>query len=428
MIPGEVGARVHVLARGLLLLVALAVPACGGSGGTDASTGDVLRASDLHVVGRSDSIAVVEDLAVLGDGSVWIQNSLEPLFLAFGESGGPTAAHGRLGGGPEEFDGPAGFVAGGLEGEAWTLDRRRNVLVRTSSAEGPWAEIRLPAEGFPPGSVLGGMSLMATTVRTARLGDELILPRRRGVGEVSPLGYWTTIWNADLVALDPATGQVRTVVRLPEVIGDMGAHFADVGAGFPPFPFWYRLWAVCSDEIWLYDLVEDRLRGFAADGTERAPLSLPAPPFTEVTPEEFVRALFDLVAAERTGGVTPGVGLMTPADSARLIREAVAGLEGTPEQHAAVLPRYVDLRCGDDGTMWLQPLDLEAGGMRGSPTWLRLTPDGDIARVAFPDRFQPYRFRGGRAWGVLLDDLDVASVAWVGLPQRDPGATEARPG
>ena len=40
-------------------------------------------------------------------------------------------------------------------------------------------------------------------------------------------------------------------------------------------------------------------------------------------------------------------------------------------QDAAVLPQYVDFRCNDDGTMWLRPMDLEAGGMAGSMTWLR---------------------------------------------------------
>ncbi|MFO7955905.1 MAG: hypothetical protein R6X33_02265 [Candidatus Brocadiia bacterium] len=29
----------------------------------------------------SDSLAVVEDLAVLDDGTVWVQNSVEPLFV-----------------------------------------------------------------------------------------------------------------------------------------------------------------------------------------------------------------------------------------------------------------------------------------------------------------------------------------------------------
>lgn len=398
----------------LLALAALA--ACGAGTTSDDDAPIILPATELHVLGTSDSLAVVEDLAVLADGTVWVQNSVDPLFLAFGADRGFVAAHGRLGGGPEELGAPAGFVAGGLEGEAWMLDRRRHALIRASAPGEPRAEVPLPVDAIPRGSVMGGTSLMSGQVRTARLGDEVILPRRRTTDEVHATEFWTTIWDADLVALDPATGRVRTVVLLPDVLGDLGAHFANVSAGFPPFPFWYRLWAVCGDEIRLHDFVRNQLRGFTPDGTELEPVELPPPPFTRATPHQFVRAVFDLVAAERAGAVTAGVGHMSAEDSTRLIQGAVARLEGTPEQHAAVLPQYVDFRCDDDGGMWLRPMDLEAGGMAGSATWLRVDPDGGVRQVTFPRRFDPYRFTDGRGWGVVRDELDVAAVGWVEVP------------
>ena len=59
------------------------------------------------------------------------------------------------------------------------------------------------------------------------------------------------------------------------------------------------------------------------------------------------------------------------------------------------------------------------GGMRGGPAWLRIAPDGETREVRFPERFDPYRFTSGRIWGVLRDELDVASVAWVEDPARD---------
>lgn len=395
-------------------LALLALAACGAPGPADEDAPLVLTDADVHVLGTSDSIAVVEDLAVLDDGTVWIQNSVEPLFLGFDAAGDLLAAHGRRGGGPEELGAPAGLVVGGLDGEAWTLDRRRHALIRVSAPGEPRAEVSLPRDAIPPGSVMGGMSLMSNLVRTASLGGEIVLPRRRGAGEVSAAGFWTTIWNADLVAVDPATGRVRTVVSLPDVLGDLEAHFADVSAGFPPFPFWYRLWAVCGDrEVRLYDFRGNQLRGFAPDGTALDPVPLPPPPFTQVTPRQFVRTLFDLIAAERAGAVTPGVGRVSASDSARLIQGAVSRLEGTPEEHAAVLPQYVDFRCDDDGAIWLRPLDLDAGGMRGTAHWLRIDPDGGVREVRFPERFDPYRFADGRVWGVVRDELDVASVGWV---------------
>jgi hypothetical protein len=81
-----------------------------------------------------------------------------------------------------------------------------------------------------------------------------------------------------------------------------------------------------------------------------------------------------------------------------------------------VLPQYVDLRCDDAGRTWLRPMDLDAGGMVGSATWLRIDRDGAVREVTFPERFDPYRFTDGKAWGVVRDELDVAALAWLELP------------
>lgn len=396
----------------------LAVAGCQGSpGGSESDAGPiVLRAADVHVLATSDAIAAVEDLSVLPDGTIWVLNSVEPFFIGFGPGGDPLGEHGRAGGGPGEYGAPSGFVVGGLDGEAWVFDRRRHAVIRVSSPGEPRAEVPLPRDAIPPGTVMTGMSLIGRTIRTARLGDEVILPRRSGTGEFAATSFWTTIWNADLVALDPETGSVRTVVSLREAMGDLTAHFEELSSGFPPFPLWYRLWAVCSDaEVRLYDFVRDELRGFTADGVELDPVPIP-PPFTGATPRQFARAAFDLAAAERAGAVTPGVGEMSAADSARILDAGVGRLEGTPEQLAGLLPEYVDFRCADDGTMWLRPLDLERGGMRGGPAWLRISPDGETREIRFPERFDPYRFTSGRVWGVLRDELDVASVAWMEAP------------
>ncbi len=402
-------------------LAFLALAGCDAGPAADDEAPTIVTATDVHVLGTSDSLAVVEDLAVLDDGTVWVQNSVEPLFLAFDAGHGLVAAHGRHGGGPEELGAPAGFVAGAPEGEAWALDRRRHALIRASAPDELWSDVPLPEDAIPRGSVGGGLGYMSPLVRTALLGDEIILPRRRALEEVHATRFWTTFWNADLVAFDPATGRVRVVVPLPEVVGDLDAHFTAVSPGFPPFPFWYRLWTVCGDEIRVHDFVRGQLRGFAPDGSELDPVQLPPPPFTRATPRQFVRAVFDLVAAERAGAATAGVGNMAPEDSVRLIQGAVERLEGTPEQHAAVLPRYVDFRCDEKGTMWLRPMDLEAGGMAGSATWLRIDRDGGVREVRFPERFDPYRFQGGKVWGVVRDELDVASVGWV----EAPGDTES---
>lgn len=361
----------------------------------------------------AESIAVVEDLAVLPDGTVWVLNSVEPFFVGFGPQGDILAAHGRAGGGPEEFSAPSGFVVGGLDGGAWVFDRHRHALIRISSPGDARAEVPLPRDAIPPGSVMTGMSLMGSTVRTARMGGNVLFPRRSGAGEVEASSFWTTIWNADLVAFDPETGSVRSVLSLREAMGDLTSHFKGLSSGFPPFPLWYRLWAVCSnDEIRLYDFVRDGLRGFTAEGVELDTVPVP-PPFTEATPRQFARVVFDLAVAERTGAVAPGMAEMSVDDSTQILNGVIERLEATPRQLGGLLPKYVDFRCAENGTMWLRPLDLEQGGMQGGPAWLRITPDGDSQEVRFPERFDPYRFTSERIWGVLRNELDVASVAWV---------------
>lgn len=373
-------------------------------------------ATDLHVIGSDESIAVVQDLAVLPGGDVWVQNSVEPFFVGFtGDVG--VIGHGRAGGGPDEFGAPAGFVVGGLDEEVWVFDRRRHALVRISTFGERGADVPLPRDAIPFGSVMPGMSLMGSTVRTARLGDEVMLPRRLEAGEVEATSFWTTIWHADLIAFNPQSGSVRTVISLPEVMGNLTFHFEELSRGFPPFPLWYRLWAVCSgDVVRFYDFNRDELRGFTAEGRELDPIPVP-PPFTEVTARQFARAAFDLAVAERAGAVHPGIAEMSPADSMQILNSVVARLEGTPRQLGQLLPKYVDFRCAEDGTMWLRPLDLERGGMQGGPAWLRIAPDGRTHEVRFPERFDPYRFTSDRVWGVLRDDFDVASVVWTEMPQ-----------
>ena len=394
---------------------AFALVSLAGCGpGPEAGDGPiVLSAADLQVRGTSDAIAVVRDLAPMPDGTVWVQSSGDPFFIALGPDGDVVATHGRQGGGPEEFGSPAGFVSGGTGDGVWVFDQARHALIRVSTPDAR-AEVALPRESVPPGTVLSGLGLTGRTIRMARLGDEIVLPRRSSTGELAATEYWTAMWNADLVALNPETGSVRTVLSLDEAMGDLGAHFQSVSPGFPPFPFWHRLWAVCGDEVRLYDFVRDEVRGYAANGEEVRTVPVP-PPYTEVTPRQFALAAFELAAAERAGAVTEGVAEMSPADSAQLLNMMVGRLEGTPEQLGAMLPKFVDFRCGDDGTMWLRPIDLERGGMQGSATWLRIDGD-DVREVRFPDRFDPYRFTDGRAWGVVRDELDVASVAWVELP------------
>ena len=109
-----------------------------------------LEASTIDVLGSSDvTFAVVRDMEVLSDGSVWVLNSSAPYFVGFGPDGESLGAHGRAGRGPNEFAMPSAFVTGGWEGEAWVLDLVRHAMIRISRPDADWAEI-LAAVGGPP--------------------------------------------------------------------------------------------------------------------------------------------------------------------------------------------------------------------------------------------------------------------------------------
>ena len=187
--------------------------------------------------------------------------------------------------------------------------------------------------------------------------------------------------RADLVAFDPETAAERTLVALGEVLDDPSGDFIPSEGGVP---LWYRLWASCGENlVRVHDRVRNQLRGFDASGTEVGPIDLPPVPFTEVRPRQFAGAVFELRQAELTGDVRARI---SEADRLRLLNQMAQGVSGSPQELASYLPRYVDFRCSEDGTMWMQPFDPDAGGLSGGPLWLRIAPDGATREVRLPDR------------------------------------------
>ena len=370
-----------------------------------------LTASAIEVLGTSDVLSVVRDLEVTSDGSVWVLNEREPHFVGFGPGGESVGAHGRAGRGPTDFPMPSGFLAGGWEGEAWVFDFARHAMIRVSRLD-EWAEIPLRSESLPPGSVQGGMNMLVPSVRTATLGREIVVPRSSGTMQEGVLQFRFALLRADLVAMDPETGGVRTLVALGEVLDDPSGDFISSEGGFP---LWYRLWAVCGEEVVrVYERVRNQLRGFDGSGAEVVSIDLPPVPFTEVSARQFARAVFGMRQAEVTGAVGAR---LTAEDSARVLDQMVGMVKGQPHELASYLPRYVDFRCSDEGTMWMQPLDVGLGGLRGGRLWLRIAPDGDVREVRLPDRFDALRFSGSRVWGVYRDENDLPSVAFIALPR-----------
>ena len=53
------------------------------------------------------------------------------------------------------------------------------------------------------------------------------------------------VLGADILALDTATGSVRKVLSLSDVLGDLTVDFERTEGGLPR---WFRLWAVCGED------------------------------------------------------------------------------------------------------------------------------------------------------------------------------------
>ena len=386
------------------------VAGCEGAGSEPGGPIE-LTESGIEVLAGSDSLAVVRDLEVASDGSVWVLNSVEPFFVGFGPDGEPLGAYGRRGRGPYEFPMPAGFLSGGWRGEVWTLDLVRHTMIRISLQDAGWAEIPLRSASLPPGTVRGGMSMLSPNVRSARLGREFIVPRTGETMEAGVLNYRFSLLRPDLVAVDPDGGEARTLIALAEVLDDPSGDFIPSEGGFP---MWYRLWAPCGENVVrVYDRMRNQLRGFDGSGAEVPPIDLPPAPFTEVTARQFAKAVFPIRQAELTGDVWSR---LSEEDSLRVLNRMARSAQGEPHELASYLPRYVDLRCSADGTMWMNPIDLDAGGLKGGRQWLRIAADGSTREVLLPERFDALRFSHSRIWGVYRDEFDIAVVASIALP------------
>jgi hypothetical protein len=168
-----------------------------------------------------------------------------------------------------------------------------------------------------------------------------------------------------------------------------------------------------GDHVRVFDQARNQLRGFDRFGAEIEPIQVPRERLAEVTPREFAGAVFPLRQAEVTGGVGSRLGR---EDSVRLINQIAQAVSGDPAQLAAYLPPFVDFRCSETGTMWLRPLDMEAGGLSGGKAWLRISTAGVSRLVILPERFDALRFTEDRVWGVQRDELDIAGIAWAALP------------
>lgn len=386
----------------MLILLVAGAAGCGDAGPGGGGTGEAettVALEDIHTVGGSDVIARVRDLQPLDDGSIWVLNTVEPYFVQFDPAGRPVRAWGRTGDGPLEFRRPTALVRGPAGDDVWAYDRGHNTIIQISGPEEPRVEIRLPPDSLPAGRLVStaNIGVGSEFAWIEPYGNGFVMARRSlsAIEHQVPGAY-----EADLIAIARTpTGNAASLTRLltlRDIVGDPMDRYGGA-AVFLPIP----LWSFCPDRtLAVYDPLENVVQRVESNGIERARHALPPERRVALTDDRMFRMIYRLMLQEMPAGGRP--------DSVEFRRQLEAEMRAFSSEFASVFPEYNALACGSGSTVWLQFYDVDA-----EPTlWLRIEPDGTTRRVRFPERFTPYRFTGGRIWGVLRDEFDVATLAW----------------
>lgn len=382
--------------------------ACAGGDTTDAAgrlASVTIPADSIHVLGTSIQIADIRDILPSSDGVAWVINSRDPFFVGFSPEGSVRHEWGRRGQGPQEFRSPAALVLHPESGDVWVYDRSgpRNSLIRVSKPDSAWTEVPLPADSLPSARLLyshfAGSEVSRLWIEGS--GDAFLFARSRPqTREVLRL------WESDLVAVNSAGTSFRSVLPIGDLVGDASVRY-DSASFLLPYP----LWSVCSHDrsFALYDPLQNTVRRFGADVSEGTALRLPPERLTMVTREEVFR-----MAIRREF-----MNASTPPDTAALKAEFESAWQAVSPQFAKVFPEYVGLQCAADGSIWLQLFDVDSPRLGLGNEWLRVGPDGAYGAYKLPEEFTPIRFVGDRIWGVMRDEVGVASAAWLSLPSRE---------
>lgn len=387
--------------RGVGVALALGVACvCGCGPEAGAVTGGtgalVVPVEAIHAVGTSESVAHIADVVEGGDGTFWLLNTAEPYFLAMDAEGAITSSWGRQGGGPAEVRSPNALVVESGTGDVWAYDRIRHVLLRVNGSNGTPEVLTLDREVIDPSRVISLDNSSTFQGRVwLRTGENgFLLAVSRG-GRSSA----ASVWDAHLMEISP-DGTVSEGFAPGDVVGDPTTRYGEA-TQLLPLP----LWTICPDGVSVYDPLANNVRRFAATGEEQAVHPLPPEMLREIDAE----AVFGMVWPWMSQN--PGLGeLPDSAEYHELIRTQWPQFS---PQFAEVFPEYADLRCAEDGSLWIQHFDPGFGQMGRSPGWLRIEPDGAMTEVVLPETFTPLRFEAGKILGVSRDLYGVESVAWM---------------
>ncbi len=395
------------------------VAACGDSGSespVDSPAEAVeIGAEALQVLGTSESLTLVRDLEVSAEGTVWVLDDAAPFFVGFGSDGTIVGPLGQSGGGPQEFRNPVTLVRPGGQGAdgIWTYDRGRHAMVRVTggglepaAAAGSEA-VGVPNETVPPQTLLSREAGMPGPVAWVDGGAGSVFVTYPVNG--APVGFG--FWRSRVGELSIADGSLAERWDLSEMLEDPAAQYPGATEWLP-----VPLLAVCPDgQGWMYDPSTHTVR--ALPGEEQSDLTglrsfdLPTARRTPFTAGRMIDVLLPRIIEEVPSDQRP------PDDELRDFFLAQMG--DVFEDFAEVFPEYYTLRCGANTALWLQNFELDEGLGGEGWRWVRIPLDDEAGPpqvVRFPDGFRAMRFTAERAWGIVRDEFDVPSVAWVALP------------
>ncbi len=390
---------------GGLCLLLVPLVACQGDE-SEAGPGPLrIPSTAISVVGTSDQLALIEDIQLADDDTIWALNSTEPFLVNLSLEGEVLRVIGRAGGGPGEFSWPTTLVAEDGGAPIWVYDVGHNALIRVPDSGEPTETRRLPRDSTSATRLNSHEYLwMNNGGRTWIAGT----PDGLTFAKADPALPWIyATWSTEVVRLsgDDALERVASTSRLVDTPEDV---YGDARRFLP-----YPIWSACpSGSLALYDPSSNAVRRVDSDGRPLASYELGPERLVEITTGRVLRTVYPGVLRNR---------LMTDPPAEDVLLEAFRrDYEGRSEEFAKVFPEYVNLECGAGDVLWIQRFDSERGQMGRGPDWIRVRNDGSRRLVTFPEHFRPYRFAPDRVWGVHTDELGVEYVAWTALETSGP--------
>lgn len=394
--------RIHGSMAGVLL-VAFGCSA-GDRSGADDSGERVIGPEAVQVIGTSETIGRIVDVAGGRDGTVWVLNNVEPFLVALGPGGEVVRTWGRRGGGPSEFRDPNVLVPDPVTGELWVYDRGRHQLLRVDGPEDPVQTIGIPQDLIPTARVASfenfGAGEARGWIRGVDAGFLFAIPQRG----VSP---FDRLWNTDFILLT-REGEESVAWAMSQSLADPASRYGAGVTEFIPYP----LWAHCPDgSMAVYDPLTNRIGRRVGGEAAGDSIVLPEERRLEVTMDRIFRMAFAFMRDRSPAGQKP--------DSAQMYTTLAGQWNGMKARSSPVFPEYADMDCTVARTLWLQQFDPDEGRMGRTPIWLRIDRSGSIVRFRLPDSFRPMRFEATRILGSQRGEYDVESVAWLALPGEE---------